>query len=257
MPEKNFSHSPSPSPPVPLSKFLSSAGVASRRKAARLVQCGKVSVNGKVELRPAAHVSAADSVVCEGKPVVPRTLPRHYIMLHKPRGFVCTAGDIHAKKKALDLIRLDDGARLFSAGRLDKDSEGLILFSDDGDFVQRLTHPRHKVKKTYEVSLSGALAPDDFHAILSGVSENGEILKALCAEEISANKYRLVLGEGKNREIRRMMSALGKNVRRLKRTGVGALTLGALKPGRWRELSGDEIALALADPGFAPEKSPH
>lgn len=250
--------------PVNLTKFLSSSGAASRRKAAILIKNGEVTVNGEIELNPARRVSDSDTITCEGKRITPCSTPHHYIMLNKPRGFVCTNSDIHAKKKALDLICLNDNPRLFSAGRLDKDSEGLILFSNDGDFVERLTHPRHKVEKTYEVSLSGPLTPDELQRILSGVSEDGEILRALHAEPVSACKYRLILGEGKNREIRRMMATLGKNVKRLKRVAVGALSLGSLKPGAWRELSEAELEQAFSrretartEEGTAPRQNKH
>lgn len=229
---------------ISLGKYLAFCGVASRRHAVALVREGKVTVGGSVECNPAARVEPGADVRCEGRKVLPPAR-RHYIMLHKPRGYVCTSDDVHAAKKALDLIRLPDGARLFSAGRLDKDSEGMILFSDDGDFVNALTHPRNGVRKTYEVSLEHGLSPRDRERMLAGIEDGGEILRALSVEHVRAFKYRLVLGEGKNREIRRMVSMLGNRAVRLKRVAVGALRLGSLPCGAWRELTEKEKSLAL------------
>lgn len=231
---------------VNLTKYLSTAGVASRRRAADLIKEGHVLLNGQVETNPGTRVTSSDTVLCDGKKVVPRkAAQRHYIMLNKPRGYVCTNSDDHAAKKAVDLIQLKDGARLFSAGRLDKNSEGLILFSDDGDFVEQLTHPRHNVRKTYEVSTDQPLTEQDIARMLKGIQNAGDTLRALSVTAVSPSKYRLVLGEGKNREIRRMMEALGRTTKRLKRVAVGKLRLSGVDVGEWRELTAAERALAL------------
>lgn len=228
-----------------LTKFLSSSGVASRRKSAELIKTGHVTLNGVVETNPGTRISNEDQVFCDGKKVEMRSAAqRHYIMLHKPRGYVCTSEDEHAAKKAVDLIHTDDGARLFSAGRLDKNSEGLILFSDDGNFVEQLTHPRHEIEKTYEVSTDHPLRPDEIRKLLNGIRNAGETLRALEINELSPSKYEFVLGEGKNREIRRMMESIGHVTKRLKRVAVGALRIGGLDVGEWRELTEKERALA-------------
>lgn len=230
-----------------LNKFLSTAGVASRRKSADLVKGGHVRVNGEIELNPGRRVGDGDAIFCDGKKVEPVRRARHYIMLHKPRGYVCTCEDEHAAKKAIDLIDTGDGARLFSAGRLDKNSEGLILFSDDGDFVEQLTHPSHEVRKTYEVSTDRPLTAGEKQKLLSGIRSDGEILRALAVRELQSVKYALVLGEGKNREIRRMMEFLKIDTKRLKRVAVGSLRLGGLPCGQWRELTPAERAAATED----------
>lgn len=227
-----------------LTKFLSTAGVASRRHSADLIKAGHVTVNGEIQTNPGTRISEKDTVCVDGKHIQMRT-KRHYVMLHKPRGYVCTSEDEHAAKKAIDLIQLKDGARLFSAGRLDKNSEGLILFSDDGDFVAQLTHPRHGIEKTYEVSTDRPLTKEDIARMLKGIANAGDLLKALAVRTISPTKYQLVLGEGKNREIRRMMDALGHSTNRLKRIAVGKLTLRGLDVGEWRELTREECMLAL------------
>ncbi len=228
-----------------LSKYLATCGVASRRHSVDLIKSGAVSVNGASVLNPAERVTEQDAVTCKGKKV---TLPakRHYIMLHKPRGYVCTSEDIHAAKKAVELIRIPGNPRLYSAGRLDKDSEGLILFSDDGDFVNSLTHPRNGIRKTYEVSMAHPLSPRDIDRMLNGIRDRGETLRALRVERLTERKYRLILGEGKNREIRRMAEAVNNEAVRLKRVAVGQLLLGNLPSGTWRELTEQDIRLALA-----------
>lgn len=223
-----------------LGKFLSTCGVASRRHAVDLVKEGKVSVNGQQERNPARRITEADVVVYNGKKIVP-SVKRHYIMLHKPRGYVCTAEDPHAKKKAIELIQHPDKPRLFSAGRLDKDSEGMLIFSDDGDFVNRLTHPSGGIRKIYEVSTDYELTPRDIARLTGGITDEGEQLRALSIRYLYGNKYEFILGEGKNREIRRMLSAVRNRALRLKRVAVGGLPLGSLPCGKWRELTEKEV----------------
>ena len=230
-----------------LTKFLAASGAASRRHAADLIKTGHVSVNGEVCVDPSVRIAPGDHVSLDGKPVGP---PRGYVyvMLHKPRGYVCTAEDPHAPKKALDLIDLP-GVRLVSAGRLDKNSEGLILFSNDGAWIEQLTHPRHGTRKTYQVTTDRPLSPADIRRLTTtGVQNDGETLRALFIRAEAPGRYIFVLGEGKNREIRRMMESLDNRTRRLKRIAVGALRLGGLPMGQWRTLTREEALLALAAP---------
>ena len=230
-----------------LTKFLAASGAASRRHAAELIKDGQVSVNGEVRVDPSVRIAPGDRVQLDGKPVEP---PRGYVyvMLHKPRGYVCTAEDPHAPKKALDLIDLP-GVRLVSAGRLDKNSEGLILFSNDGAWIEQLTHPRHGTRKTYQVTTDRPLSPADIRRLTTtGVRNDGETLRALSIRAEAPGRYIFVLGEGKNREIRRMMESLDNRTRRLKRVAVGGLRLGGLPMGQWRTLTREEALLALASP---------
>ncbi len=227
-----------------LTKFLSTSGAASRRHAAELIKDGHVSVNCAVCTDPSVRIAPGDRVTLDGKPVEP---PRGYVyvMLHKPRGYVCTAEDPHAPKKALDLIDLP-GVRLVSAGRLDKNSEGLILFSNDGAWIEQLTHPRHGTRKTYQVTTDRPLSPADVRRLTtSGVQNDGETLRALSIRAEAPGRYIFILGEGKNREIRRMLESLDHRTRRLKRIAVGELRLGGLPMGQWRFLSPAEALLAL------------
>lgn len=236
-----------------LSKFLALCGAASRRHAVEMIRAGQVSVDGVTERNPAARVTGREKILCGGRPLaLPET--RHYILLNKPRGYVCTSEDPHARKKALELIRLPGNPRLFSAGRLDKDSEGMILFSDDGDFVFSLTHPRAGIRKIYEVSMDHPLSPEDIRRMTAGIRSGEDTLRALRIEHMAGQKYRFILGEGKNREIRRMAEAVNNEAVRLKRVAIGSLKMGSLPCGSWRELSPKEKALALRNPD--PEGPP-
>ncbi len=225
-----------------LVKFLSESGVASRRGAGILVQAGRVAVNGAVTLNPGLQVLDSDVVTLDGSPVT-REIQKYYIMLHKPRGYTCSAKDAHAERLARELIGLP--VRLFSAGRLDRESEGLILFSNDGDFVERLTHPRNGVCKQYVVTLARELRAGEIRKMLSGIADDGEFLHALAVKPLDNCRYLLTLGEGKKREIRRMTARLGAETLRLKRIAVGKLLLGDLPVGKWREITPEERLLAL------------
>ncbi len=228
-----------------LVKFLSSAGIASRRAAGDLVKSGRIAVNGTIITEPGFRLNPNDRVSCDGTPVLP-TEKKYYIMLNKPRGYVCTNADPHAERKAVDLIRLTPPVRLFSAGRLDKDSEGLILFSNDGDYVAKLTHPRYEVRKVYLVRLRRELTPAEIEMMLHGIRDNGELLRVLEVSRCGDATYQLTLNEGRNREIRRLTARIGSPTRRLKRLRIGELSLGKLPPGSWRELTPEEVAATLA-----------
>jgi len=231
-----------------LAKFIAASGALSRRAAAEAVKAGRVTLNGSTVLEPGLRATAQDQVLLDGKALTLQT-QYHYIMLHKPRGYVCTANDVHAERKAVDLIELDPPVRLASAGRLDKDSEGLLIFSNDGAYLDRLTHPRYQTRKEYLVTLAKELSPADRQKMLDGVEDDGELLRVLSVKALGKCRYALVLQEGKKREIRRMTAALGAKTLRLKRVAVGALQLGTLPCGSWRELTSAEREASLATPG--------
>ena len=230
--------------PMNLTKRLSTSGAASRRKAAELIKEGAVTVNGTVETNPATIVKPSDRITLNGKEIesAPELV---YIMLNKPRGYVCTNEDIHAKKKAVDLIRLRNEVRLFSAGRLDKDSEGLIIFTNDGKFADRLMHPRNEVMKTYALSVAHPFAEEQLQQMVDGIQDDGETLSAEEVYQRGDRKYILVLAEGKKREIRRMVAALGNETKRLERIAIGNLKRGMLKPGEWRMMTRRDVAQIL------------
>lgn len=244
-----------------IAKYLAKCGVCSRRGAALLVGEGRVFCNGEKVENPGMHVTEKDEILLDGKML---SLPDEffYVMLHKPRGYVCTMKDPHARKKAVDLLP-PLPARVVSAGRLDKDSEGMILFTNDGSFIERLTHPRYETAKIYEVALDAPLSPADIARLTGpGVVESGEKLHADKIEKVSGScKYTVMLHEGKNREIRRMMSSCHRETRRLKRIRIGNLQLGSLPPGKCRLLK-KEVAekaleeIRLADAGERPPCPP-
>ena len=227
-----------------LVKFLRAAGVASRRAAGDLVKAGRIAVNGRTIREPGFRILPADTVTLDGRPVEPAGR-FHYIMLNKPRGYVCTNADPHAPRKAVDLIRLDPPVRLFSAGRLDKESEGMILFSNDGDYVARLTHPRYEIRKTYLVRVTREFTEPELTRIRTGITDGGEHLRVISIAPAGNCLYRIVLNEGKKREIRRLTAAVGSPTLELRRIRIGGLALGDLPQGAFRELTPEEVALTL------------
>lgn len=227
-----------------LVKFLSAAGVASRRAAGDLVKAGRIAVNGRTIREPGFRILPADTVTLDGRPVEPAGR-FHYIMLNKPRGYVCTNADPHAPRKAVDLIRLDPPVRLFSAGRLDKESEGMILFSNDGDYVARLTHPRYEIRKTYLVRVTREFTEPELTRIRTGITDGGEHLRVISIAPAGNCLYRIVLNEGKKREIRRLTAAVGAPTLELRRIRIGGLALGDLPQGAFLELTPEEVALTL------------
>ena len=227
-----------------LVKFLRAAGVASRRAAGDLVKAGRIAVNGRTIREPGFRILPADTVTLDGRPVEPAGR-FHYIMLNKPRGYVCTNADPHAPRKAVDLIRLDPPVRLFSAGRLDKESEGMILFSNDGDYVARLTHPRYEIRKTYLVRVTREFTEPELTRIRTGITDGGEHLRVISIAPAGNCLYRIVLNEGKKREIRRLTAAVGSPTLELRRIRIGGLGLGDLPQGAFRELTPEEVALTL------------
>lgn len=234
-----------------LTKYLGRCGVASRRRAEELIRAGHVTVDGVVTTDPAFRVGNGRVVAVDGRPAeAPREF--HYVMLNKPRGYVCSNSDAHAEHLATELLDGFPGCFLRSAGRLDKDSEGLIVFSDDGDYLERVAHPRYRVTKVYEVTVTRPLTEAELAAMRSGVADGGEVLRVLEAVQTAPGELRLKLNEGKKREIRRLCAGFGAPVLRLRRVALGGLTLGKLAPGKCRKLSPDEVELSLRpDPGAA------
>ena len=226
-----------------LVKYLSSCGAASRRKAEELIRSGAVTVDGSVVMEPGFRVNETSAVALEGVPLeVPEM--RHYILLHKPRGYVCSNADAHAAKLAVRLINIP-GVRLVSAGRLDKDSEGAIIFSDDGEFINRLAHPRYGILKRYMVTVERPITPQWQQKMLSGIVDAGEKLRVISIREAAPCRYEIILNEGKKREIRRLTAAAGAPTVRLVRVAIGNVELGRLPLGKYRELSRDEVETLL------------
>ena len=234
---------------VRLQKFLAEAGVASRRASEEIVLAGRVAVNGEAVRELGTKVDpTADRVTVDGKPV--RARRKLYFALNKPRGCVCSRKDERDRPTVYDLLR-QEWQNVYSVGRLDYDTEGLLFLTNDGEFALRLTHPRYGVRKRYRVTTEGKVDDAMLQRFTQGVWHTGEKLKADRAWLISATKAQSVveleLAEGKNREVRRLFESQGLAIRRLQRTQIGKIKLGELKPGRWRTLTEPEIKSLLPE----------
>ncbi len=229
---------------VRLQKFLSQAGIASRRAAEQLMQSGRVRVNGKPATEPGIKVDPARDVVeVDGRRVRPATPV--WVALHKPRGYVTTRSDPQGRSTVYELLPAEY-RRLFHVGRLDYDSEGLLLLTNDGDTAERLQHPRYEVDRVYNVELGVALTDAARRMLLSGVTlEDGRArargLRRVRVTDDGRELWAVTMREGRKREVRRMFEAVGSPVRRLRRVRYGPIELGTLRPGAWRQLGPAEV----------------
>ena len=224
-----------------LQKFFSDCGILSRRAAEAEIAAGKVKVNGVVAQIGDSIDPDVDVVEYNGKRIRPRTsTKRHYIMLNKPRGYVTTMQDEKGRPTVANLTA-GVGTRVYPVGRLDMDSEGLLLLTDDGEFANQLTHPRHEIPKIYHVTLSKVLTKEELAALRAPMELDGYRLQPVSVKKLAPDTVQMNLYEGRNRQIRRMCEAVGLKVIRLQRVAVGDLSLGDLPLGRWRELTPDEI----------------
>ncbi len=221
-----------------LNRFLAAAGVGSRRRCDELIAAGQVTINGRVCTDFSAQPTERDHVKVGGKLVhVERPL---YVALHKPPGFVSTKKDPHARDTIFDLLPAKF-PRLFNIGRLDAQSEGLLILTNDGDLAQKLTHPRYKIEKEYEVTLDRRWDPALATKLLRGIYLDGQRAQIARLVAIGPTRLRVVLRQGINRQIRRMFYDIGYEVERLVRTRIGMLRLGDLPRGHWRPLSAGEL----------------
>lgn len=223
-----------------LQKILSSVGVCSRRKAEELLKAGRVKVNGLTANVGDKADLERDRVEVDG---VALSVPaaHTYLMLHKPRGYVTTLSDERGRPTAAQLVA-DCPARVWPVGRLDMDSEGLLLFTDDGELTHALTHPSHRVEKEYQVRVSGDVERA-LPLLARPMMVEGETMEADRVEQTGADRLTIVIHQGKNRQVRRMCAAAGLTVLRLKRVREGSLILGDLQAGKWRSLTNQEISL--------------
>jgi len=235
---------------IRLQKYLAEAGVASRRASEVLIVEGRVAVNGKLARELGTKVNPADDLVTvDGRQV--RIRRKQYLAMHKPAGCVCSRNDERGRPTIYQLLP-PEWSNVQSVGRLDYDTEGLLLLTNDGELALRLTHPRYGVVKLYEVTVEGRVDPVQLEPLTRGVMDEGERLKARRARLLSATKSRsiieLEMTEGKNREVRRMCAVIGLTVEQLLRTQVGKIKLGDLRAGRWRTLTESEIKTLLSHP---------
>lgn len=225
-----------------LQKILSDRGVASRRKAEEMISAGRVTVNGRVALLGSSADADLDDIRVDGQPL-PAAAGYIYLMLNKPRGYVTTLSDEKGRQTAAQLVA-DCGQRVYPVGRLDMDSEGLLLFTNDGAFANRLMHPKHEVEKAYLVQVSG-YTPERFQQLARPITLDGyriqpPVLRFLASKGDKCN-FEIIIHEGRNRQIRRMCEAAGMQVLRLRRIREGAVTLGNLPLGKWRHLTHEEM----------------
>lgn len=227
-----------------LNKYLAECGLGSRRACDKLIQEGKVRINGK----PAAlgaEVLERDSVTVSGRAVNPPS--RHtYVMLHKPKGYITSASDEKGRKTVFELVK-NTNVRLFPVGRLDYDTEGLLLLTNDGELCEKLTHPSHQVGKTYVAKIEGEISEDEVKRMRAGlVIDEGEAATKRSSVDVlekgeGYTKLELVIYEGRNRQIRKMFEAVDKKVIFLKRTAIGEIRLGGLSRGEYRYLNEREL----------------
>lgn len=230
-----------------INKYIASCGIASRRSAEVLIKNGKISINGEIA-NLGDKVGENDIVKLNNKIIEPK-MENTYILLNKPIGYTCTTRKFKGEKNILELINepRDKEEKFFPIGRLDKNSSGLIILTNDGDLSLKLTHPRYEHEKEYAVTVNKKIPSDAEKNLIEGVkieNEGREILvMAKKVKRISDNKLSIIITEGKKRQIRKMIQALGLEVIKLKRTRISGLSLGNLAPGKWRYLKDDEVKL--------------
>lgn len=228
---------------IRLQKMLADCGVASRRKSEELIEKGLVKINGRVARIGDKVNPHKDRVTVNGHKVVCESR-NYYIMLHKPRGYITTMNDERDRKCVAELVK-DVPARVYPVGRLDRDSEGLLIMTNDGEFANAVIHPSKHVQKTYRVTVRPGITEEQLVQINIGIEIDGRKTAPADAWVISREPGRvvleIVLQEGRNRQIRKMCEKLGLEVARLKRTSIGSVKLGMLQPGKWRELTAEEI----------------
>ncbi len=232
-----------------LQKYMAQCGVASRRKSEGMIADGRVTVNGSVVDTPGVQVAPGDVVLVDGAPIAPET--KVYLLLNKPRGVVTTSADAHAERKILDLVAANE--RLYAIGRLDKDTEGLLILTNDGDLTFRLTHPSYHLGKVYEAVVKGQMTARALAALREGVTisldDAGTKTYRTRPAEVTvmqrkrgSTRLAITLREGKKRQIRKMCAAVGHPVVALRRTAIGDIADDTLKSGEWRPLRPDEVA---------------
>ncbi len=232
-----------------INKYLALCGVASRRKSEEYIKDGKVSVNGKILTDLSYKVNIKSDTIClNGEKL---SLPQNYVYykLNKPKGYMCTASDDRNRKTIYDLVK--SPVRLFSIGRLDYDTEGLIILTNDGDIAQKISHPSHETEKEYIVKIEGLIKESELAVLRAGVIENGVRMPSAKVEMLDIkdgnSRVSVTIHEGQNRQIRRMFDCIGKTIIMLKRVRIGNIKLGGLKRGEYKPLNQYELLDLLGE----------
>jgi len=234
---------------VRLQKYIAMSGIASRRAAEGMIDEGRVKVNGKKVTEQGTKVETGrDTVTVDNKPVEIKD-KKYYIMLNKPAGYVSTAKDQFDRPTVVDIVKEEVGTRIFPVGRLDYETEGLLLMTNDGDFTYKITHPKFQKDKTYIAVIHGGIAIPDLNRLRKGVKVEDYTTSPAQVEIMDAaggkTAIKITIHEGRNRQVRKMFDALGYTVIALKRIKIGELELGNLPVGRWRHLTSHEINCLL------------
>ena len=222
-----------------LQKLIARAGLTSRRNAEKLITEGKVTVDGKIIKELGAKFDAEKNKICVDGKILKFDAEKIYILLNKPRGYICTAKDDRGRKTVLDLINISE--RVYPVGRLDFDSEGALLLTNDGELMNALIHPKFKIDKTYRATISGDITEEKLNRLRAGIELEDGLTAPAEIFLLDKNLVEITIHEGRNRQIRRMFAAVGCNVQRLKRVNFAGLTLENLKAGRFRLLTPEEI----------------
>ena len=226
-----------------INKYIAQAGIASRRKADQLIMSGNVKVNGAVMKEPGYDVAEGDKVEVNGRLLENRT-KLEYVLINKPTGMVTTVSDDKDRLTVMEVVK-DIDARLFPVGRLDYNTSGALLMTNDGEMAYKLTHPKHEVYKTYRARVAGVLSNEKVARLRKGVDIGGFVTSRAKVNVIKENQHSTIveisIHEGKNRQVRKMFAAVGNPVQELERTAIGEIRLGHLKPGHYRKLTREEI----------------
>ena len=236
---------------IRLQKFLAEAGIASRRKAEELIQQGKVKVNGKIVTELGIKIQPKTDIIEYNGKMVAIEEEKVYILLNKPIGYVTTAKDQFSRDTVLDLIKVKQ--RVVPVGRLDMYTSGALILTNDGDFVYKVTHPKHEVEKTYNVTIRGKVSQEDLEKLRSGLvideyktsEAKARILKR--EEEKNITRVEVIIHEGRNRQVRKMFETIGKNVIALHRSKIGKIAVNDMKLGSWRYLKPEEIQSLISE----------
>ena len=230
---------------IKVQKYFSDCGVMSRRAAEEAIKKGLVRVNGEVVSEGERIIPGVDLVEYNGMPVIPSADKKTYVLLNKPRGFVTTLSDEKGRRTVAELVA-SVGTRIYPVGRLDMDSDGLLLFTDDGELTNKLTHPRHEIPKIYHVTVSGKVSREKIDALSSPMIIDGykilPVKTRVIDEGVSSSTLEMTLYEGRNRQIRKMCQQQNLKITRLCRVAIGNIRLGSLALGKWRYLTPAEVA---------------
>ena len=224
-----------------LQKIIARAGICSRREAEEMILAGRVSVDGKIIAELGAKAESNQKICVDGKPLTFDT-EKIYILLNKPRGYVSTVKDERGRRTVLELLGENFRERVYPVGRLDLNSEGLILLTNDGDLTNALIHPRFEVKKTYRAKISGDITEEKLDKLRAGIELDDGLTAPAKVYLLGENLIEITIHEGRNRQVRRMFAAIGCDVKRLRRIKFACLTLEGLKVGKFRELTAEEVA---------------